>query len=195
MTVFRNSRYIRVKKYQIEDADGNINLIYEPRDFPDNIVAGSTTHLVKSGETFLTLAYNYLIQQGVPWNRIVLYGESLGTGVAVQTAATHRVGAVVLDSPYTSLVDVAKATYRILPVETFMVDRFESKTFIGRVHAPLLIIHGEQDVVVSPKLSEELFELANEPKERVTISRAGHSDIYYFGAFATLQRFLNDNLK
>jgi fermentation-respiration switch protein FrsA (DUF1100 family) len=135
-----------------------------------------------------------LIEQGIPAKRIVLYGESLGTGVAVQTAAAHQVGAVVLDSPYTSLVDVAKLTYRILPVETFMADRYESKAYIGRVHVPLLIMHGESDIVVSPKLSEELFEMANEPKERVTISRAGHSDIFYFGAFTTLQRFLNAHL-
>jgi nucleoid-associated protein YgaU len=59
MTVFRNSRYKNVKKYQIEDKDGNINLIYEPRDFPDNIVAGSSTHLIKAGETFESLAQQY----------------------------------------------------------------------------------------------------------------------------------------
>jgi fermentation-respiration switch protein FrsA (DUF1100 family) len=136
------------------------------------------------------LAYNYLLKQGVPTKRIVIYGESLGTGVAVQVAAAHRVAAVVLDSPYTSLVDVAKGVYFFVPVDALMVDRFDSKSYISRVHAPLLIMHGEKDVVVSPKLSEKLFMAANEPKERVVIPEAGHSDIYYFGAFATLQRFL-----
>ncbi len=141
------------------------------------------------------LAYDYLLKQGVAADRIVLYGESLGTGVAVQTAASHRVGAVVLDSPYTSLVDIAKEVYFFVPVELLMVDRYESKAFIGRVHAPLLILHGESDIVVSPKLSEKLFKLANEPKERVIIPEAGHSDIYYFGAFATLKRFLAAHVK
>ena len=124
----------------------------------------------------------------------MLYGESLGTGVAVQMAAAHSVAALVLDSPYTSLVDVAKGVYPFVPVETFMVDRFDSKAYISRVHVPLLIMHGDKDVVVPPKLSEKLFLIANEPKERVIISGAGHSDIYYFGAFATLQRFLKAHL-
>ncbi|MEJ2228745.1 MAG: alpha/beta fold hydrolase [Alphaproteobacteria bacterium] len=142
-----------------------------------------------------TLAYNHLIKLGIPPERIVLYGESLGTGVAVQTAAAHRVGALVLDSPYTSLVDVAKLSYRFLLVDTLMADRYESKAYIGRVHVPLLIMHGERDVVVPPKFSAELFKMANEPKKRVTFPKAGHSDIHYFGAFATLQRFVNTHLK
>lgn len=142
-----------------------------------------------------TLAYNYLLKQGIPAERIVLYGESLGTGVAVQVAASHCVGALVLDSPYTSLVDVAKGTYFFVPVELLMADRYDSKAYINRVHAPLLIMHGEKDVVVPPRLSEKLFMEANEPKERVVIPGAGHSDIYYFGAFATLKRFLNAHLK
>ena len=71
-----------------------------------------------------------------------------------------------------------------------MMQLIDSKAYISRVHVPLLIMHGDKDVVVPPKLSEKLFLIANEPKERVIISGAGHSDIYYFGAFATLQRFL-----
>jgi fermentation-respiration switch protein FrsA (DUF1100 family) len=141
-----------------------------------------------------TLAYNYLLKQGVPAERIVLFGESLGTGVAVQVAASHRVGALVLDSPYTSLVDIVKKRYYFVPVEALMVDQYDSKAYIGRVHAPLLIMHGEKDVVVPPRLSEKLFKMANEPKERVTFPKAGHSDIHYFGAFATLKRFLNAHL-
>jgi fermentation-respiration switch protein FrsA (DUF1100 family) len=141
------------------------------------------------------LAYDYLIKQGVPAERLLLYGESLGTGVAVQIAAAHSVAAMVLDSPYTSLVDVAKGVYPIVPVELLMVDRFDSKAYISRVHVPILIMHGEKDVVVPTKLSEKLFMAANEPKERVVIPEAEHSDIYNFGAFATLQRFLNAHLK
>jgi uncharacterized protein len=138
-----------------------------------------------------TLAYNHLLSRGVAPQNIVLYGESLGTGVAVRIGAEHQVAAVVLDSPYTSLVDIAKTIYRIVPVETFMVDRFDSMAHIGQVHVPLLVMHGRNDVVIPLKFSEALFEAANNPKERVVVEGAGHTDIYYHGAFATLRRFVD----
>lgn len=136
------------------------------------------------------LAYNHLSSLGVALENVVLYGESLGTGVAVRIGAEHRAAAVVLDAPYTSLVDIAKTLYRIVPVETFMVDRFDSKAHIGQVHAPLLIMHGAEDAVIPLPFGKALFEAANNPKEMAVIAGAGHSDIYYHGAFPVLRRFV-----
>ena len=93
------------------------------------------------------VAYAWLDQHGAK-GRIAVFGESLGSGVAVQLAASVPVLAVVLDSPFSSAVDVAAHHYPYLPVRWLMWDRFESMAHIGKVRAPLLIVHGDQDPVV-----------------------------------------------
>src|SRR5262249_18322551 len=94
------------------------------------------------------LAYRTLRAAGVAARAIILYGESLGSGVAVQVAADDSVGGVVLDAPYTSIVDVAAGAYPFLPVRPFMLDRYETLRFLPRVTAPLLVLHGEDDEVI-----------------------------------------------
>jgi len=140
------------------------------------------------------LAYDYLRKLGVAERAIVLYGESLGSGVAVQLASARPVGAVILDAPYTSLPDVGKLMYPIMPVRTLMVDRFDSKAHIAAVRAPILIMHGTADAVVPISLGQALFEVAPEPKEMAVFKGAGHSDIYSFGALARVEAFLRAHL-
>jgi fermentation-respiration switch protein FrsA (DUF1100 family) len=136
------------------------------------------------------LAYEHLRKSGLAALDIVPYGESLGSGVAVQVAAAKEVGAVVLDAPYTSLPDVGKWRFPVIPVHTLMIDRFESKRYIAGVKAPILIMHGAKDEVIPIGFGKELFALAPEPKAMEVFQGAGHSDIYMFGALGTLQRFL-----
>ena len=80
--------------------------------------------------------------------RIVLWGESLGTGVAVALAAEKPVGRVILQSPFTSTADIAAARYWFVPVRLLMKDQFHSDQRIGKVTAPVLVMHGDQDGVV-----------------------------------------------
>lgn len=141
------------------------------------------------------LAYDYLRKEGVPDADIIPYGESLGSGVAVQLAAARPVAALVLDAPYTSLPDVGKLRYPMMPVQTFMVDRFESKRYIGRVKAPILILHGTRDTTVPFALGKALYDAAPEPKQMAALTGAGHSDIYSFGAFARLREFIAKHRK
>jgi uncharacterized protein len=101
-------------------------------------------------------------------------GESLGTGVAVDLAARHRVGALVLDSPYSSIVDVAAARYWMFPVRLLMRDQFHSDQKIGEVASPALIVHGTADATIPIRYAEKLFALAREPKEFVRVDGAGH---------------------
>jgi hypothetical protein len=136
------------------------------------------------------LAYDHLRGLGLAPRDIVVYGESLGSGVAVQLAAARPVGALILDAPYTSLPDLGKSIYPFLPVETFMVDRFDSKRHIAKVEAPILILHGENDAVIPVEHGRALFHAAPEPKELAVVEAAGHSNIYQYGAFAALQRFI-----
>ena len=135
-------------------------------------------------------AYDYLRQQGVSPSDIIPYGESLGTGVAVQLASQKTVGALILDAPYTSLPAIGKRAYPFIPVETFMTDRFDSKRHIAKVDAPILIMHGTADNTIPIELGRALFEAAPGPKTFAAIEGAGHSDIYMFGALESLKGFL-----
>ena len=127
------------------------------------------------------LAYGALVLEGVEPASIILYGESLGSGIAVRLATERPVGGVVLDAPYTSIVDVAAQAYPFLPVRALIVDRYETTKYIAQVRAPILILHGERDMVIPVAMGREVFRLANEPKRLVTFANGGHSDLYVDG--------------
>ncbi|MBF0561040.1 MAG: alpha/beta hydrolase [Alphaproteobacteria bacterium] len=140
-------------------------------------------------------ASQFLADQNIPANRILYYGESLGSGVAVRLAAEHRCpGAIVLEAPFTSTVDVAMGTYWFLPVKQMIKDRFESITRIDRVGAPLLVLHGENDGVVPVRLGRELFEAAAPPKEAAYFPAGGHIDLFENGAIPKIFDFLDRHM-
>ena len=122
--------------------------------------------------------------------RIVAFGESLGSGVAVALAATHRIGGLVLEAPFTSAADVGAAAYWFLPVRLLMKDPFYSDALIGKVNVPLLILHGARDGVVSIALGDRLFSLANEPKRFVRFAEGAHNDLDRHGARDAVRLFL-----
>src|SRR5450631_2365634 len=103
-------------------------------------------------------AYDFAFAQ-VPVDRIVLFGESLGTGVAVALGAERKIAGMILDAPYSAIVDVGAAAFPFAPVRWLMKDTFHSDRRIGRVTAPLLVLHGEQDNVVPIRFGERLFAL------------------------------------
>ena len=122
-------------------------------------------------------AIGFLKAQHVPMRCVVLFGESLGTGVAVQMAAEFHVGAVVLQSAYTSMVDVGKKHYPFLPVHWFLKDRYESIQKIQQLHAPLLMLHGKRDEIIPLALGRQLYDKALQPKTIHVYFRAGHNDL------------------
>ena len=111
----------------------------------------------------------------------ILYGESLGTGVAVHLAREAAPGALVLEAPFSSVVDIARGRFPLLPVRPLIVDRFDSTAKIGKVAAPILIVHGERDRTIPVRLARKLFKRAREPKEGVFIPEADHADLVDFG--------------
>lgn len=123
--------------------------------------------------------------------RIVVWGFSLGTGVAVALAAEKPVGKLVLEAPYTSTVDVAASLLRIVPVSLLMRDPFHSDQRIARVSAPLLIMHGDSDPAIPISFGERLFALAREPKQFVRFPGGGHDDLDNYGAIETARRFID----
>ena len=137
------------------------------------------------------LAYDALIAEGVRAEDIILYGESLGTSVAMHVAALKKARGLILDSPFTSMAERAAQIYWWLPVNALLKDRYVSRDVIGRVHIPLFILHGEADEVVPVAMGREMFALANEPKEIVTLPGAGHGDHYKFGSFEAVNAWID----
>jgi fermentation-respiration switch protein FrsA (DUF1100 family) len=125
-----------------------------------------------------------------PRERIVLWGHSLGSGVAVALAATRPVSRVILEAPFTSTADVAQRMFPIVPVRWLMRDQFRSDQRIGAVTASILVLHGARDLVVPIALGERLFALANEPKRFVRYEAGGHDDLEPHGAGAEARRFI-----
>nr|WP_210269954.1 alpha/beta hydrolase [Hyphomicrobium methylovorum] len=137
------------------------------------------------------LAYDALVRKGIRPEDIIIYGESLGTGVAVQVASEKPVGGVILDSPFTSIAERAQQLYPWLPVGLLLQDRYDSIRYIGSVHAPLLIVHGDADEVVPVDMGRRLFAAANEPKQLEIIRGAGHDNHSEFGSFARIDAWVD----
>ena len=136
-----------------------------------------------------TAAYDFA-RARYPAERIVLFGESLGTAVAVALAAGHEIGALILDAPFSSAAAVGAAAYPFAPVRWLMKDKFRSDERIGRVAAPLLALHGEADRIVPIRFGEALFALAREPKRFVRFPQGGHVDLDDHGAAKVVKEFL-----
>jgi hypothetical protein len=109
-------------------------------------------------------------------NRIVLYGESLGTGVATQMATEFHVGLMVLQAPYQSVAGRAQEIYPFIPVRLLIKDRFESILRINASRAPLLLFHGEEDRVIPIHHGRAMLEKARDPKRGFFLSGVGHND-------------------
>jgi len=135
-------------------------------------------------------ALDWLEQNGVASTSTALYGISLCTGVATKMAAEREFAAVVLESPYTSTVDVAAWRFPIVPVGWLMEDRFESLARIGAITEPLLVMHGDRDSVIPQQLGRRLFDAANLPKEGFWPNGLGHNDIFDNGGFDTALEFI-----
>ena len=163
------------------------------RGYSGNAGAPSEKGLYADGRAALA----FLSEQGIPSARWVLYGESIGSGVAVELARTRAqgeepVGAVVLESPFTSLEDMAAFHYPWVPMRWLMRDHYNSLSKITAIGAQLLILHGERDRIVPPSFVRRLAEAANEPNKMKVITGAGHNDLYDFGAPGVVLEFLSE---
>jgi uncharacterized protein len=175
----------RVHQIRAMAVDGTGVLAIDYRGFGASSGRPTEAGLYQDGEA----AYQWL-REGVAASRIVLVGESLGTGVAVWLAAQEPAAVLILKAPFTSAVDIAAERYPFVPVHWFMKDQFRSDHFIGRVHMPVLIQHGERDTVVPVAYGKRLFVLANEPKQIRLYRDAGHNDLWRHGADADAAAFV-----
>lgn len=136
------------------------------------------------------LAYDYLRASGIEADDIVIYGESIGSGVAVQLAARVEAKGLVLEAPMSSAVSVAREHYPLLVASFFLSDRFRSDEYIDRIDMPLLVIHGGRDAIIPLRMGQELVDRADEPKKLVVIEGAGHNDLNMFAAGSIARDFI-----
>jgi hypothetical protein len=122
--------------------------------------------------------------------RIVLWGESLGTAVAIALAAEQPVRKLILDAPFTSAADVAAAIYWFLPVRLLMRDTFRSDLRIRQVKMPVLILHGDADAVVPIAYGERLLAMIPGKKQMVRFAGGEHVDLDRHGAVDAALKFL-----
>ena len=165
-------------------------LLVGHRGFGGNPGHPSEIGLITDGRA----ALNFLASETVGPGDVVLYGESLGSGVAVALAADAEipVGAVILEAPYTSIVEIAATRYWFVPVAMLLKDRFDSLSRISGVRAPVLILHGEDDKVINVDQGRRLHEAAVEPRRLHLFEQGSHSDLYEHGAAEVIEAFLDE---
>jgi len=157
------------KLNELNKLDINILLI-SWRGFSGNMGSPTEKNLYEDAEA----AIRWLNEKNVLNNKIILYGESLGTGVAVELAKKKNFNSIILESPFTSIESSAKIYYPYLPVRFLLKDRFDSISKIKMVKRPILIIHGEKDDIVPFSMGKKLYEKANDPKHFYSTSSDDH---------------------
>jgi len=140
-------------------------------------------------------ALSFLRQKNIKSADWIFYGESLGTGVAVEMAKIQAqsntpVKALILEAPYTSLIDVANNRYPIVPANLLLKDRFENNLKIKSISTSLFIIHGDQDKVIKQQFGKKLYEQANQPKSAFWVDGGAHSDLYQFSIYNKIADFI-----
>ena len=141
-------------------------------------------------------AINHLINIGHNTRKIILYGESLGTAIAIDVAynlaKSSPALAVILEAPFSSMIEVAKIHYWYLPVNFIILDRYESVSKVSSIKSPLLVLHGDCDKIVPIRLAVELFSKAKEPKYSIWIKGAEHGNLYDFNVSGKVLEFIKN---
>jgi hypothetical protein len=154
----------------IADGSGLVALSY--RGYGGSSGRPTETGLIEDAAA----AYSFAVSR-YPAERIVLWGESLGSAVAIALAAEKPVGHFVLEAPFTSAADVGALHSWLVPVRIMMKDQFRSDLRVDKVTAPALVVHGENDAVVPVTLGEQLYGMIRSPKRFERIAGAGHDDL------------------
>lgn len=159
----------------IEQGYGALSAEY--RGYSGNPGKPSEEGLYKDADAY----FQWLRAQGILTNNIIVYGESIGTGPAVELAVRYpKLHMLVLQSPFTSLSDAAAMHYPYFPVQWLLKDRYDSLAKIEKIASPLLIVHGTNDRVIPYRLGKALFNAAPEPKSLITVDGADHNDLENF---------------
>lgn len=168
-------RAYRIKKY-INNGWGV--LLVSWRGFSGNKGKPSETNLYIDAESIIS----WIDKQNFVKNKdIVLYGESLGAGVAIEMATRYLFRSVILEAPFTSITNIAQKKYIIYPAKLLVLDKFDNLSKIKKINSPILIVSGKKDEIVPHSHSIKLYKEANKPKECLFVDEAMHNNLYDFG--------------
>ena len=168
--------------------DLNLNfLIIAWRGFNGNKGKPNEIGLYEDAES----AIRWLKMKGINEKNIILYGESLGTGVAVEIAQNKNYAGIILESPFTSMVNMGKKYYPFFPVRFLLKDKFESYKKITNISVPVLVMHGKVDKIVPFHMGKKIYELANEPKYSYFSEYDDHMMEYNEKLLKVLKDFIN----
>ena len=168
----------------IKDFDINF-LIVAYRGFSGNEGKPTEKGLYEDARSTL----DWLMKQKIKENQIVIYGESLGTGVSIEVAQNKKFAGIILESPFTSMVDAGKFYYPYLPVSLLLKDRYETVKKLKDVNIPILVMHGKNDKIVPFFMGQQVFEKANEPKFSYFPDNDDHMMDYNKDLLETLDNF------
>ena len=167
-------RAYRIKRYNKE---GWGVLLFAWRGYSGNKGKPTEKNLYEDAESVLRWIE---INTNLNKSDLIIYGESLGTGVAVELGTRYLFKSIVLEAPFTSIADIAQKKYIIYPAKFFVLDKFNNFKKITQVFSPLLIISGMKDEVIPHSHSVKLYSKANHPKDCLFIGEAMHNNLYDF---------------
>jgi fermentation-respiration switch protein FrsA (DUF1100 family) len=164
----------RAAKYRPLFEAGFGVFLAEYRGYGGNPGSPTEEDLTADGRSVLA----FLAARGVTPDRTVVYGESLGTGLAVKMAADRPVAGLVLEAPPGSIAEVAQAHYWYVPAKWLIWDKWNVIDLLVRVSAPLLVLHGEADRTVPVRFGRRVYEAATGEKAALFVPGGGHVNLY-----------------
>ena len=174
------------KLNHFKDMDVNF-LIISWRGFSGNSGKPTEQGLYKDGKS----AIDWLKKIGLVEKDIILYGESLGTGIATQIAQNKKFAGLILETPFTSMVDAAKNKYPFFPIKYLLKDKYDSEKKIKNIKSPLLVMHGEVDKIVPFWMGKKIYDIAKTPKYYYFSKYDNHMMEYNENLLTELKKFIN----
>lgn len=165
-------RSLRAPLAQALADEGFAVLLFDYRGFGGNPGDPSEEGFARDARA----AYRFLIEEGIPAERLLYYGESLGAAVVTELATEHPPAGLVLRSPFTDLAAVGQVHYPYLPVRALLRDRYPVVDHIRRLHLPSTVVYGTRDSIVPPEQSRTVAEAAGEGTTIVEVGGTGHND-------------------
>ncbi len=176
----------RVDKFRPYLDEGYGLLLVEYRGYGENSGKPTEDGFYKDG----IAAIEFLSKQNISKKQTILYGESLGCGLAVKLSTEDKYHSTILEAPYTSIAEVASEHYWYLPAKWLVLDRFEIIGIIKNIKSPLLVIHGEEDNVINIEFGKKIFNSAPKPKEAFYVKKGSHNNLYEFGVYEKIINFI-----
>ena len=135
-------------------------------------------------------ALTWLNSKGIADKNIILYGESLGTAVAIEVAKDKNFSGIILESPFTSMIEMGKVYYPYLPVRLLLKDKFDSQSKIKSINSPILVMHGRKDKIVPFYMGKKIYDLANKPKYSYFIDFDEHMMSFDLNLIKAIETFI-----